>query len=89
MLAFAKQLGSVHGVLAHSMGSAASLYAFAHGLAVRLHLGPLADQGDVDIDQPAAADVQRLLPDGLTALVQVQTGKHSGSELEEVLRKEY
>lgn len=43
MLAFARQLGAVHGVVAHSMGSAASLYAFAHGMAVRasVHLsGP-------------------------------------------------
>lgn len=35
VLAFARQLGSVHGVVAHSMGSAASLHAFAHGLKVQ------------------------------------------------------
>lgn len=43
VLAFARQLGAVHGVVAHSMGSAASLYAFAHGLEVQasVHLaGP-------------------------------------------------
>ena len=45
VLAFAKQLGAVHGVVAHSMGSAATLYAFAHGLKVNasVHLaGPVS-----------------------------------------------
>jgi pimeloyl-ACP methyl ester carboxylesterase len=43
VLAFARQLGAVHAVIGHSMGSAASLYAFAHGLKVKasVHLaGP-------------------------------------------------
>lgn len=43
VLAFARQLGAIHGVVAHSMGSAASLHAFAHGLSVKasVHLaGP-------------------------------------------------
>ena len=45
VLAFAQQLGAVHGVVGHSMGSAASLHAFAHGLKVQasVHLaGPVS-----------------------------------------------
>ena len=43
LAALAEQLGPIHGVIAHSLGSAASLWAFAHGLKVKasVHLcGP-------------------------------------------------
>lgn len=43
LAALAEQLGPIHGVIAHSLGSAASLWAFAHGLKVNasVHLcGP-------------------------------------------------
>ena len=43
LAALAEHLGPIHGVIAHSLGSAASLWAFAHGLSVNasVHLcGP-------------------------------------------------
>ncbi len=45
VLAFSQQLGAVHGLVGHSMGSAAALYAFAHGMRVKasVHLsGPVS-----------------------------------------------
>jgi pimeloyl-ACP methyl ester carboxylesterase len=62
VLAFAKQLGAVHGVVAHSMGSAATLYAFAHGLHVQasVHLaGPVSARKVMQgISRAAGLDAQ-------------------------------
>ncbi|MFT3856013.1 MAG: alpha/beta hydrolase [Aquabacterium sp.] len=69
VLAFARQLGSVHGVVAHSMGSAATLHAFAHGLEVQASVH-LAGPSSVRRVLQGVARAGRLDDGGTQALIQ-------------------